>query len=137
MARIMFWGKAGCAGNASQLAVLRASGHAVEVRDLRAEFWTVARLRPFFGDRPVAAWFNQSAAKVKRGEIRPETLSEAEALALLIAEPLLIRRPLLACEDRVSCGFDPAEIAAWVGLNDGSPLVGEGCPRPHMPPCPT
>jgi nitrogenase-associated protein len=137
MARIIFWGKLGCAGNARQLAVLRASGHDVEVRDLRAEPWAVARLRPFFGERPVAAWFNQSAPKVKRGEVRPETLSEAEALTLLIAEPLLIRRPLLACEDRVACGFDPAAITAWVGLKDESPVVGKGCPRPDMPPCPT
>ncbi|MGD0431432.1 MAG: ArsC/Spx/MgsR family protein [Acetobacteraceae bacterium] len=136
MARVTFWGKPGCVGNARQLALLRASGHDVEVRDLCAELWTVARLRPFFGEEPVASWFNRGAPKVKRGELRLESLSEAEALAALIAEPLLIRRPLLEAEGRVAAGFNAARIAAWIGLTDGMAMVGEGCPRPEMPPCP-
>jgi nitrogenase-associated protein len=80
---------------------------------------------------PVAAWFNRGAPKVKRGELRPEALSEAEALAALIAEPLLIGRPLLEAAGRVAGGFDAARIAAWIGSIGGC----EGCPRPDMPPC--
>jgi nitrogenase-associated protein len=129
MAHLTFWGKPGCIGNARQIALLRASGHDIDVRDLRAESWTSESLRPFFENHPVAAWFNKSAPKVKSGQIKPETLSETDALALLIAEPLLIRRPLLRCEGRVAAGFDPAGIAAWIGLRDGLPAVGEGCPR--------
>jgi nitrogenase-associated protein len=136
MAQVTFWGKPGCAGNARQIALLRASGHALEVRDLRAEPWTDARLRPFFGRTPVAAWFNQSAAKVKHGEIQPATLNEAAALALLQAEPLLIRRPLLECNGTRIAGFDPAVIAAWIGLANSPTHVTEACPRPDMPPCP-
>ena len=52
MAHVTFWGKPGCAGNAKQMALLRASGHELEVRDLSAEPWTAQRLRPFFGDTP-------------------------------------------------------------------------------------
>ena len=33
MARVTFWGKPGCAGNARQIALLRASGYALAVRD--------------------------------------------------------------------------------------------------------
>ena len=136
MARVTFWGKPGCAGNARQIALLRASGYALAVRDLRAEPWTAVRLRPFFGDRPVSAWFNPGARRVKRGEIQSAALTEAKALGLLIAEPLLIRRPLLEAAGRTVSGFDPALIADWIGVADGLPAVGEGCPRPDMAPGP-
>ncbi|MFO1025474.1 MAG: ArsC/Spx/MgsR family protein [Acetobacteraceae bacterium] len=136
MATVTFWGKPGCAGNARQIALLRASGHTVEVRDLSAEPWTEARLRPFLSRTTVARWFNQGASKVKRGEIRPECLDEGSALALLRAEPLLIRRPLLESGGRCIAGFEPDVIAAWIGLADSPNPVTEGCPRPDMPPCP-
>ncbi|MDR3536341.1 MAG: ArsC/Spx/MgsR family protein [Acetobacteraceae bacterium] len=135
MARVTVWGKPGCAGNARQVALLRASGHDVALRDLRAEPWTPERLRPFFGDQPVRTWFNASNPRVKRGEMKPEMLSEADALAMMIGEPLLIRRPLLECNGVRMAGFDPDFIAGWIGLATGLPPVGEGCPRPDMPPC--
>jgi nitrogenase-associated protein len=135
MARVTFWHKPGCAGNARQMAVLRASGHVLDVRDLLSEDWTAQRLRSFFGDTPVAAWFNPSAPRFKRGDLRPDTLTEADALAALIADPLLIRRPLLECDGVTIAGFDPDLIAAWIGLTSGLPSVGEGCPRPDMPSC--
>ena len=136
MAHLTFWQKTGCAGNARQLALLRASGHTIDVRDLRAEPLTAERLRRFFGAHPVAAWFNRSAPQIKRGDLRPETLSESEALDALLAEPLLIRRPLLACDGRFEAGFDTALIAGWIGLATDQTAVGEGCIRPDMPPCP-
>jgi len=37
MARIIFWEKPGCQGNARQKEILLASGHELEVRDLLAE----------------------------------------------------------------------------------------------------
>ena len=72
----------------------RQAGLRLEVRNLLAEPWTPERLRPFFGDRPVADWLNLTAPRVKSGEIDPESLSEAEALHLLIEDPIPIRRPL-------------------------------------------
>ena len=60
-------------------------------------------------------------------------LSEAEALALLIRQPLLIRRPLLDCDETQIAGFDTDFIAGWIGLAQGQPPVGEGCPRPGTP----
>jgi len=136
MAHLTFWQKTGCAGNARQLALLRASGHTIDVRDLRAEPWTAETLRRFFGARPVEAWFNRSAPRIKRRDLRPETLSESEAMAALLAEPLLIRRPLLACGGRFEAGFDTELIAGWIGLATDQTAVGEGCIRPDMPPNP-
>ena len=137
MAHVIFWGKPGCAGNAKQMALLRASGHRLEVRDLSAEPWTAHRLRPFFGDTPVRVWFNTSAPKVKRGELRPETLTEADAMALLLAEPLLIRRPLLQCGETTIAGFDtgPDCRLDWPGQR---PTIGRrGMPSPRYASMPT
>ena len=140
MVRVDFWEKPGCGGNARQKALLRASGHEVIEHDLLAEPWTATRLAAFFGDLPPAAWFNRAAPRVKSGEIVPEDLGAEAALAVLLAEPLLIRRPLMRAEGRLVVGFDEAVVEAWIGLGRRSAAspVGEGCPKgdaPH-PPCP-
>ena len=54
MATVIFYEKPGCLSNARQKALLGAHGHRLHVRDLLAEAWTPERLRPFFGERPVA-----------------------------------------------------------------------------------
>jgi nitrogenase-associated protein len=135
MAHVTFWGKPGCVGNARQMAVLRASSHVLDVRNLLTEPWTPARLRLFFGNTPVTAWFNRSSPRIRQGEVLPETMTEANALAAMIADPLLIRRPLLACDTITIAGFDRDLVAAWIGLTSGLTSVGEGCPRPDMPSC--
>ncbi|MBL8438514.1 MAG: hypothetical protein JNM61_09970 [Zoogloeaceae bacterium] len=129
MARISFWEKPGCGGNAKQKALLRAAGHELVVRDLLTEPWTAPRLLEFLAPLPVAQWFNLAAPRVKSGEVVPRALDQAEALALLLAEPLLIRRPLMEREDapRRMVGFDTARVDAWVGLQAAAPAVGEGC----------
>jgi nitrogenase-associated protein len=119
MADVTFWGKPGCAGNARQIALLRRSGHSVDVRSLSAEPWSGERLRGFFGGTPVEDWFNRSAPRVKSGALRPETLSEDAALTLLLREPLLIRRPLLDCAGVRTAGFDADFISGWIGLATG------------------
>ncbi len=130
MATIHFWEKPGCAGNARQKLALAASGHTVLAHDLRAEPWTKSRLRPFFGGRPVAEWFNRTSPRVKSGEITPELLDEDAALALMLADPLLIRRPLMQVGDERACGFEPDKVAAWVGLRDEARAPEETCQKP-------
>jgi nitrogenase-associated protein len=90
MAKVNFYEKPGCGGNTRQKALLIASGHEVEARSLRAEPWTAAALRPFFGSKPVQDWFNGSAPRVKAGEIKPGELSPKAAPAMMIDDPLLI-----------------------------------------------
>lgn len=129
MARIIFWEKPGCAGNARQRALLVRSGHALDVRNLRDGGWSAATLRPFFGDRPVAEWFHASAPAVASGEIDPAALTEAEALALMVARPLLIRRPLMQGESWKVSGFDQAALAARIGIDGSDPALGDACLR--------
>ncbi|MEH2274719.1 MAG: ArsC/Spx/MgsR family protein [Nostoc sp.] len=116
MARVIFYSKPGCQGGTKQKVLLTAAGHEVVAYNLLTEPWTVERLRSFFGDRPVAEWFNPSSPKVKSGEIVPEKTDAETALQLMLREPLLIRRPLLEIGDRREVGFDVQKIDAWIGL---------------------
>ena len=134
---LVFYEKPGCLSNARQKARLVAVGHCLEVRNLLAEGWTAERLRPFFGARPVAEWFNTSAPRVRKGEIHPEALSEAQALALMVADPLLIRRPLIETAGLCDCGFEPGPVLAALGveLEVGEDL--QSCSRGgEAPTCP-
>jgi nitrogenase-associated protein len=132
MAHVVFWEKPGCAGNARQKALLAASGHILEVRNLLTEPWDAARLRSFFGARPVADWFNRSSPRVKSGEVAPERLDEAAAIALMLADPLLIRRPLMEADGRREAGFDPERVRSWIGLAEPRAPVTDSCVREAM-----
>ncbi|MBQ0945876.1 hypothetical protein KAK07_21220 [Ideonella sp. 4Y16] len=137
MTHLIFFEKPGCGGNARQRAALQAAGHTLAVRSLLSEPWTAASLLAFLAPLPVAGWFNRAAPRVKSGEIVPEQLDADTALALLLVEPLLIRRPLMQrCDDgsrRV--GFDTAAIDAWVGLAPATLARSslEGCAHPAEP----
>jgi nitrogenase-associated protein len=114
---VNFYEKPGCANNTRQRRLLEAAGCQVLAHDLLSEPWTAERLRAFFGDRPVAQWFNRAAPRVKSGAVRPDELDATTALALLLAEPLLIRRPLIEVDGWRTVGFDAAELAARFGLD--------------------
>ena len=116
MSHIVFYEKPGCGGNARQKAALRAAGHTLEVRDLLRTPWTPDTLLPFLQAQPVPAWFNRAAPRVRQGLIDHDTLNAEAALACLLAEPLLIRRPLMQCGTRHHLGFETEAVHAWVGL---------------------
>jgi nitrogenase-associated protein len=136
MAQIVFYEKPGCSNNTRQKALLAAAGHEVVARNLLTEAWTPERLLDFFGARPVTEWFNRAAPSIKSGELMPELLGETEALQLMLADPLLIRRPLIEANGRREAGFDQELIHDWLGLTPlGTDL--ENCPRSHQQtPCP-
>lgn len=144
MAAIVFYEKPGCAGNARQKGLLVAAGHTLAVRDLLREPWRPETLRPFFGDLPVAEWFNPRAPALRDGEIDPAGFDETAALAALIASPILIRRPLLQVGEEKRCGFDPPAIDRWIGLTPGGAAwrrqdlesCAKGETNENAPPCP-
>lgn len=113
---VIFYEKPGCGNNARQKQWLRASGHTVIAYNLLTEAWTAKRLRAFFGTLPVAEWFNRAAPRIKSGQLRPQDQDEIGALALMLADPILIRRPLIEAAGSCKCGFDPDIIDAWIGL---------------------
>lgn len=133
MTQILFFEKPGCGGNARQKLALRNAGHELTVRSLLDEPWTRDSLLGYLAPLPVPAWFNPAAPRIKSGDVNPDALTAEAALALLLAEPLLIRRPLMQRLDDGSrrVGFDTAEIDAWVGLAPTAVTQAslEGCPR--------
>lgn len=138
MAKVTFWEKPGCANNTRQKGLLATSGHEVEARSLLAEPWEAERLRSFFGDRPVAEWFNKASPRVKSGEVVPAAFAADAAIAAMLADPLLIRRPLMESGDRREVGFDTDLVDAWLGLARPDAPMSEACPKgdtTHAP-CP-
>lgn len=136
MALIVFYEKPGCGNNTKQKLALSRSGHDVVALDIRAQAWTPETLRPFFGDLPVALWFNRAAPRVKSGAVVPELMEADDALAQMCLDPLLIRRPLMECDGRRMAGFDEAEVNAWVGLVPAGQPMSEACPRTDDTSCP-
>lgn len=130
MAHIIFWEKPGCQGNARQKQILLASGHELEVRDLLSEPWTTESLSRFFGERPVAQWFNPSNPRVKSGELDPAAIEAEAALAMMVAEPLLIVRPLMQVGQERLAGFEVQQVHNWVGLalDSVGPRDPKNCP---------
>lgn len=129
MADVIFYEKPGCASNARQKALLVASGHALDVRDLLSEPWSVSSLRPYFGETPVREWFNPAAPRVKSGEIDLDKITPQAALVMMIVDPILIRRPLIKVGGRCEAGFDPERIGSWIGLRPTEKRVDDLCSR--------
>ncbi|MDD2704184.1 MAG: hypothetical protein PHU07_02470 [Acidocella sp.] len=139
MASIVFYEKPGCTTNTRQKQLLADAGHTVISRSLLTEAWTAARLQAFFDDMPVSSWFNQAAPTVKSGAVNPMAVDAATALGLMLADPLLIRRPLLEIGEQRCAGFEPAQLSARLGLqlNADGRITPEGCSHStRLTPCP-
>ena len=140
MAHVVFFEKPGCINNTRQKRLLIDAGHTVDSRNLLTEPWQAQELRRYFGELPVADWFNGSAPAIKHGDVSPSAVDEQQALALMLQDPLLIRRPLLRVGENRQVGFNLVSIDRWIGLAgigdvDGDAL--QGCAREatHEQPC--
>ncbi len=134
MTGLLFYEKPGCIGNQQQKAQLRGQGIELAVQDLLTTPWTVDSLRPFFGDTPVNDWFNLSAPAVKSGEVDIHNCDETQALQLMLANPLLIRRPLLQLNDIRQSGYVDGPVLQALGmvLDPGEDL--QSCPMDDRQP---
>jgi nitrogenase-associated protein len=135
VATIVFYQKPGCGTNARQVRALEAAGHHVVAKSLLAEPWTAPELLAFFGDTPVESWFNPAAPKVKSGAVDPSTTAAERALALMLDDPLLIRRPLVEANGARCAGFDREPVLSLLGGSTERQDL-QGCTRPEaMPRC--
>ncbi len=114
MKLVIFYEKPGCVTNAKQKKMLRASGYLIIERNLLEHGMDQATLRTFFAHLPVNEWFNPNAPKIKNNELDISGLDEAKALELMMAEPILIRRPLMVIGENRYCGFDHEDIRAII-----------------------
>lgn len=131
MSDVIFYEKPGCATNARQKATLAAAGHAVEARSLLATPWTRETLLSFFAGLPVAVWFNKASPRIKSGAFDPAAQTQDTALAAMLADPLLIRRPLVEADGARRAGFDNDLVARLVGGVDVSDV--QGCAHGDAP----
>ncbi|MGQ4647193.1 ArsC/Spx/MgsR family protein [Lyngbya aestuarii] len=116
MAKVIFYEKPGCINNTKQKALLKAAGHEVIAHNLLTQSWQVEELRLFFGELPVSEWFNRTAPRIKSGEVVPEKIDVETALALMVNDPILIRRPLIQVDERREVGFDTDLLNHWISL---------------------
>lgn len=128
MTIVVFFQKPGCQTNARQREMLTRAGHTVVAKNLLTEPWTADILRGYFQTTPVASWFNRASPRVKSGEIDPWQIDEDAALALMVADPLLIRRPLIAAGDRRCAGFDREPVTSLLDARDAGVGI-EDCSR--------
>lgn len=115
MKKVIFYEKTGCKGNARQKSMLESAGYTLEVLSILDTDWDQDELRTYFGNRPVADWFNWKAPAVKRGDVDPASFSAEDALEIMLREPILIRRPLIDLDGQRACGFDDA-VQAMLGI---------------------
>ena len=135
MATVHFYEKPGCVNNTRQKQLLLNAGYQLIVHNLLEQPWAEQKslLRTFFGNLAVADWFNRSAPAVKNGLVVPEHLSEQQAIAAMVADPLLIRRPLLEVDGRRRAGFDSTVLESWLGVNAVEADL-ETCPKTQTSP---
>lgn len=126
MVEVIFYGMKDCPANARQKQQLQSAGHKLVERDLATEPLTADTLRSFFGGKDVEQWFNRRAAAIRNGSVKPDALDAAGALAAMLADRDLIRRPLLEAEGQREAGFDPNLLNGWIGLT-----AGESCDSKH------
>ncbi len=119
MSTIRFFEKRGCATNAKQKKCLQNAGHTLLVEDLLAYPWAenAVYLRTFFGEKPLADWFNGNAPDIKNSVIDVALFDEKSAIDAMMANPLLIRRPLMEWDSLKMAGFDANEVRAKLGLD--------------------
>ncbi|MDA9447112.1 MULTISPECIES: arsenate reductase family protein [Bradyrhizobium] len=125
MATIIFYQKPGCATNARQIQALKSAGPDVIAQDILKEPWDGEELRRFFGHMPVGSWLNRAAARIKSGEVNPDTIDTESALALMVGDPLLIRRLLIDIGGARFAGLDHESALSLLGRKTQENL--EGC----------
>ncbi|MBP1627758.1 MAG: nitrogenase-associated protein [Holophagaceae bacterium] len=134
MASVVFYEKPGCINNSRQKEILRAAGHELVCRNLLEEGWTRETLTPFFASRDPAMLLNRAAPAVKRGEIDPTGLGYEEALAFMLQDPILIRRPLIAVDGLFLQGFEDPRLKPYLGAWGGGEDLAT-CPNLAATPC--
>ncbi len=136
MVQIIFYEKPGCINNSQQKKLLRQAGHTVVAKSLLSEDWSKEpqQLVDFFAEKPVSDWFNPSAPMIKQGLINPLQIDQQQAIKMMLAEPILIRRPLIQIGNQKMSGFNLIEIEQLIGLL-GIPAQQdlENCPKVKQP----
>ena len=98
---------------------LDAHGISYDLRDIKLHNPTAEELALWYrkSGLPLKKFFNTSGLQYKALGLKDKlpAMSEAEQLALLATDGMLVKRPLLIGDDFVLTGFRPAEWEARLG----------------------
>lgn len=115
--KIIFYEKIGCSGNARQKKLLATHGLSFETRSLLDTIWSKEDLESFFHNLEKEDIVNKFAPKIKNGEININNHTKDQLINIMIAEPILIKRPLLQIGQNKLCGFDIEKINQFLNSN--------------------
>ncbi|MBN2530881.1 MAG: hypothetical protein JXR76_31130 [Deltaproteobacteria bacterium] len=118
MATIYFFEKPGCINNTKQKKLLSLAGHEVVAKNLLTHPWTKAELLSYLTAIPLKDWFNPTAPAITRGGFTPESQTEDSAVTAMLADPLLIRRPLIEIAGKKMAGFNLESINKLATLDN-------------------
>ncbi len=108
--KIVFYEKPGCLGNKKQKELLKANGLEFEVKSILDTKWDKKTLESFFVGLEKNEIVNETAPKIKNGEIDLNSITKEQLIYKMINDPILIKRPLIIVEDSKICGFDMARL---------------------------
>lgn len=134
MAVIEFYEKPNCINGEKQKRILEKAGNTLKCINILQHPWTEDELTPFIQGKNPTQFMNYTAPAIKKGEIKPEELSYEEAVSLMVANPILIKRPLLRIEDMSVQGFLNKRLTPYLGSWDGQEDV-VTCPNLQTIPC--
>jgi nitrogenase-associated protein len=115
MADIVFFEKPGCINGEKQKAILRAAGHILHCEDIISFPWNQEKLLEFVDGKDPVEMMNHTASAVKKGELVPEHLSFSEAVDMMVADPILIKRPLVEVNGLKIQGFMDGRLSPYLG----------------------
>ena len=78
----------------------------LEFRDLNTERLTAEELDALIGERDYKEFLNPRNELYRERNMKEHPPSRAEALRMMVAEPNLIRRPMVIAGSRIVLGFD-------------------------------
>jgi len=108
--KIVFYEKPGCLGNKKQKELLKSNGLEFEVKSILDTKWDKKTLELFFVGLEKNDIVNETAPKIKKGEIDLNSITKEQLIYKMINDPILIKRPLIIVEDSKICGFDMAKL---------------------------
>lgn len=107
----VLWMKSTCTTCRNAKAQLAALGIGVEIRDYAKQPLEAAELERLLPEDP-SSMLGSRSPKYKELGLKDRKLTRAEAIALMVQDNNLLRRPILVHSGGVIIGFDPAAYAA-------------------------
>lgn len=110
MKRVTLYTKSGCTTCLKARQFLLSQGIHYTERDIFKHPFNEGELRAIVAKRPVKEIFSYRSPSVKALGLDPDGLSEDDMIRHMLAEPRLIRRPLMTTGQALTVGFDADQL---------------------------